>query len=346
MRKLFFAIIYTVLFFSCAQDKKSPFATTKPIEKNMNMEITALNFVDQMVNQTNHFNDQPMYYLRINTANCLYEVLVNDFPVAKMNEMEYNTESTKNPELKKINHAILKSGKQTVTYRLYPIGDLITENHDKNNPSVENLTNDTKVEVEIIRVDDYRSYNSTNQEIPILRHTNFKKEKTNHFIAAGQKYYEYTLSFDSKVPYSNEGWSNGQKLTQLDQKLLNQKTLEYYKAYQEILEKKDANSEARVNFKEELRNSISFYRDRKEIQKIWDEYMNIFWVEKEFQPLENYKMMFYGNGNIISLRQSSTGESPLWFFYREKNFLRTNFPKIYLYLPKGKKLEDGLYMIN
>jgi len=346
MRKIFFALTIMVVFSSCAQDKKKTTKeTNQPIEKNMNPTITAQNFVDQIVNQTTHFNDQPMYYLRINKVNCLYEVLVNDFPVDKMYELGYNASPTE------INQVILQSGIQKVTYRLYPIGNLMAENYEGNHPPVETLINDTEIEIEVIRVDDYRTYNSTYQEKTILKHTSLKKEKTDHFIAAGQKYYEYSFTFDATVPYNNEGWRNGQDLTQLDQKVLNQKIIEYYKAYQEVLQKKDANTEAKVNFKEELRNSIALYRERKDIQKVWDEYMRPFWVEKDFQPLENYKATFYSNGRVVSLRQSNIedlrlrGESALWFFYKKEDRLRANFPGVYLYLPQGEKLEDGLYMM-
>jgi len=339
-------LLCAIMLQACAQDKKK---TTKeknqPIEKNMNTTITAQNFVDQMVNQTIHFNDQPMYYLRINKVNCLYEVLVNDFPVDKMYELGYNAAPTE------INQVILKSGIQKVTYRLYPIGNLMAENYEGNHPTIETLINDTEIEIEVIRVDDYRTYNSTYQEKTVLKHTSLKKEKTDHFIATGQKYYEYSFTFDATVPYKNEGWLSGQDLTQFDQKLLNQKIIEYYQAYQEILQKKDANTEARVNFKEELRNSIALYRERKDILEVWNEYMRTFWVEKDFQPLENYKTMFYGEGRIVSLRQSNIedlrlrGKCALWFLYKEKGIKRANFPGVYLYLPKGEKLEDGLYMM-
>jgi len=339
-------LLCVIMLQACAQDKKKTTKEkNKPIEKNMNTTITASNFVDQMVNQTTHFNNQPMYYLRINKVNCLYEVLVNDFPVEEMYELGYNASPTE------INRAILKSGVQTVTYRLYAIGNLMSEKYEGDHPPVETLINDTEIEIEVIRVDDYRTYNSTYQEKTILKHTSLKKEKTGQFIAAGQKYYEYSFTFDATVPYNNEGWSNGQDLTQLDQKILNQKIIEYYQAYQEILQKKDANIVARVNFKEELRNSISKYRERKDIQKIWDAYMDGFWLEKDFQPLENYKIQFYCNGRVVALLQSNIddlrlrGCSALWYFTGKDDDIDANFPGVYLYLPQGEKLEDGLYMM-
>ena len=70
MKKIFFVLSFMAVVASCAQDKKNPvIATLQPIEKNRNITITAQNFVDQMVAQTTHFNDQPIYYLRINKVN-------------------------------------------------------------------------------------------------------------------------------------------------------------------------------------------------------------------------------------------------------------------------------------
>ena len=57
-----------------------------------------------------------------------------------------------------------------------------------------------------------------------------------NFIATGQPYYEYTFEFEAEVPYELEGWTKGQDLTKLDQKLLEKKALEFHNTYQKIYE--------------------------------------------------------------------------------------------------------------
>ena len=72
----------------------------------------------------------------------------------------------------------------------------------------------------------------------------------------------------------------------------------------------------------------------------------------QMQPLENYKMVFYGDGKAVALEQTSTdiiykGESAFWAKYKtEKGSNMMYTTRITLYLPQGKKLEDGLQIIR
>ena len=68
------------------------------------------------------------------------------------------------------------------------------------------------------------------------------------------------------------------------------------------------------------------------------------------EPLENYKMVFYGDGKIVALEQTSMdvrlrGEGALWGLSNDEDE-NAYFHYRYLYLPEGKKLEDGLEVIR
>ncbi|PKH49673.1 hypothetical protein CXF68_02730 [Tenacibaculum sp. Bg11-29] len=105
-----------------------------------------------------------MYYVRINQLNCIYEVLVNDKLVDKNYSLAQYASATK------INSAILKSGTQTVTYRLYPIGDLIKEEYGEGN-TITTLLDNTEISIDVIHVNDINTYESiTEDEKSVLKH--------------------------------------------------------------------------------------------------------------------------------------------------------------------------------
>ena len=68
----------------------------------------------------------------------------------------------------------------------------------------------------------------------------------------------------------------------------------------------------------------------------------------QMQPLENYKLKFYGDGKIVCLELTSQeakmrGKSALWAKFGEGDEMMFDFFKFYLYIPEG---EDELVMIR
>jgi hypothetical protein len=337
MKKLFFLIVVFVFVFACGQEKKQSININ-----TMNTqypEINSNNFEQRLSNTVKHYDKEPMYYMRINKINCLIEVLINDSPVHK----DYELSNYATPL--EINHAILKSGEQKLTYRLYPIGNLLKENYGEGN-TVTTLTNNTSISISIIKMDNKGEKRLEDEEI-VMKHLSLNDAKGN-FIASGKPYYEFTFSFNAQVPYENEGWSKGQDLTKLDRKLLEKKVVEFYKEYGKTYETKDADLQAKVNFGKEKRTVIALYRKSNDINDLCKEYQSDL-NEKNLKalPLQNYRMTFFGNNRIIFLQSNS-----LKLGYRGYSALlvksddSTTMPGIYLYLPEGKKLKDGLYMIN
>ena len=170
------------------------------------------------------------------------------------------------------------------------------------------------------------------------------------FEGEGKKYYEVSFYFNAQVPYENEGWSNGQDLAKLDQKLLLEKVLEFYDYYKDIYTDDKRDELAKNLYSYIKREAISQYYPEKNIKEIWDECERDLKVKKEWLPL-NYSIKYYGDGKIISLLQSSKsdprfrGESALGYKYKEDGYNYARFIGVYLYLPKGKKLEDGLEVL-
>ena len=337
MKKLFFLIWVFVFVFACGQEKKQ-----KPNTKIMNIqypEVNANNFEQKLSNSVKHYEKEPIYYMRINKMNCILEILINDFPVHK----DYELSNYATPL--DINDAILKSGEQTLTYRLYPIGDLLKEEYGEGD-TVKTLTNNTSISISIIKMDNNGGKELEDEEV-IMKHTSLTNAKGN-FIASGKPYYEFTFPFTAHVPYTNQGWTNGQDLTKLDQKLLEKKAVEFYTEYGKIYEHNDADLQTKIVFGKEKRIANALYKKSNDITDLWKAYKSNLNVKNiKVLPLENYHMMFFGNHRIVFLSSNS-----LKLGYRGRGALvidsdeSTLMPGIFLYLPEGKKLEDGLYMIN
>ncbi|MDQ8011029.1 MAG: hypothetical protein REI96_01170 [Flavobacterium nitrogenifigens] len=337
MKKLITTCCLALLFSACGQENKK--TINKKIMNIQYPEINASNFEQRLLNAVKYYEKEPMYYMRINKINCLVEIFINDYRVHK----DYELSNYATPL--EINDAILKSGEQKLTYRLYPIGDLIKEEYGEGD-TVKTLTNATSISISIIKMDNNGEKRLEDEEV-IIKHSSLNDAKGN-FIASGKPYYEFTFPFNAFVPYENEGWTKGQDLTKLDQKLLEQKALEFYNEYSKVYKNKNLNLLAQLSFGEEKRNAISFYKRASNINKLWKEYLNdINESNLKALPIENYKMTFWGNGKIVFLQLKS-----LNITYRGGGALiidsdkSTYMPKILLYLPEGKRLEDGLYMIN
>ncbi|MBF7092009.1 hypothetical protein IUY40_10710 [Flavobacterium sp. ALJ2] len=336
MKKSFLTLMLATLFVACGQEKK-PINT-----KIMNIqypEINANNFEQKLVESVKRYEKEPLYYMRINKSNCVVEVLVNDYPIHR----DYELSNYATPL--EINHVILKSGEQTLTYRLYPVGDLIKEEYGEGD-TVMTLTDNTAIAISIIKMDNGSEKTLEDEEV-VIKHTSLTDAK-GRFIASGKPYYEFTFTFNAQVPYANEGWSKGQDLSKLDQKLLEAKAVAFYKEYGKIYETKDANLQAKLNFGKEKRTAIALYRKLSDIDELWKEYLSDLNESNiKVLPVGNYKIVFFGDKRIIfllsnSLKLGSRGYSALTIDSDESTLM----PGIYLYLPEGKKLEDGLYMIN
>ncbi|WP_438711102.1 hypothetical protein ACSTS3_21535 [Aquimarina muelleri] len=335
-------IVLLFLFSSCLAQDKEEKAYAIPIPKE-SKDITADNFVEKVVAQIQHYDKEPMYFIRPLQNNCVYELLVNDYPVYK----DYGIEKLATPI--EINHAILKSGSQTVTVRLYPLGDALQRAYGEGE-MVTTLLPKTEMKVSVVKYEAFNISQDLDDEIVVKEHTAPTKEGTNEFIGAGLPYYEYTFTFNAEVPYSNEGWLDGQDLTKFDKEELEKKVLNYYKMYKQLYVNKKFDQILRLEFDQELRICKSLYKDENGIVKIWNEYKNEFDFEKkEYQSIENYEISFYGNNKIVCLKFPSKepvdrrhrGKGAFWFKYKndENGPTRARWTNIYLYIPKGQSLD-------
>jgi hypothetical protein len=302
------------------------------------MDITSNNIVTKTIEQVKHYSKEPIYYLYAANSLCVYEILVNDYPIWK----NYKYVQLGTPIY--INEAILRSGQQKITYRLYPAPKEFNGGSD-----VFDL--DTQFDVKVCKQDLKRSGSHEvikEEKLPIkeIKVGDGENEKEIEFVAKGQKYYEHSFYFDAEVPYEIEGWSNGEDLRKIDHDLLKKWVVKFYNLRKKTVENKDKDALARQMFLAFKEQFVAEYQNEKYIKEAWDEFVvNYDNPSYELQPFENYKMVFFGDGRLVCLRQMSNDvrlreKSALWGKYKDEDGnTRADFHNLYLYIPKGEGLE-------
>lgn len=108
----FYMLIITMLVLSyCCADHK---IGHPPIGESNTTAITADNALSVKEKMIKHFPKEPLYYVYMDHEQCFFEILVNDIPAFRY----FQDGGIMSPVI--LNNYIAKSGKQKITYRLYP----------------------------------------------------------------------------------------------------------------------------------------------------------------------------------------------------------------------------------
>lgn len=292
-------------------------------------DLTSKNYVEKIINNIKHYHDEPMYQLLISNNWCSSEILVNDIPVYK------NFKEPLDGPTVDINNYIFKSGSQTVTVRLYPVGQHEDENIDA-------FIAETEMS---ITVNEYNGRTEKDKEI-VKYTTPLKKERNQYgqpqFEDIGKTYYEAIFTFEAKVPYEFNSLERGQDLSKWNKEKLEQKVIAFYKNQWNIINKKKVDDYFSYLELKEKETCQSTYDTREDLQENLQAYLDPFTITTfKLEPLENYKLNFYGNGKIvclelISLEKIMRGKSALWGKYKEGESTRAKYRKYYLYIPEGE----------
>ena len=332
--KLVLLVVWSSLF-SCGQQQKAP--TTTTALPNAIEEISSKNIVAAVDAKVKHFDAEPLYYLRIGKANCIIEVLVNDMPVYE----SYELSNLASPL--EINHNILKSGTQTVTVRMYPVGDLIKEEYEYGE-TITQLGDVSNVSIKVIRLD-HKGAMGLDDEEEVLDHKSPTTDPDGEvFAGTGLPFYEYSFEFFAKVPYdlSEDSWGDAADLRTVDQDVLEQQMLGYYKTFLREYKKGNEDFIAQKYFLTYLRQAQAYYKSKEEIQEIWDEELEALNDPTlKPQPVKDYEMVFYAHGGGVAFLRHKTIED---LYYRNQcaGYVETTedgieyetFFGLYLYSPK------------
>lgn len=118
-------------------------------------------------------------------------------------------------------------------------------------------------------------------------------------------YYEVKGEFTAEIPYELEGWSKGQDLSRIDQKVLHKKVVAYYQKLWNVLN--DGNGEEYIKL-----------WDNADMETIVFNYSNIDYLKNlnneekkeiidrkgRMISIEDYKMKLYANGKLVTLERA------------------------------------------
>ena len=302
--------------------------------------ITADNLVETIANQVQRYKKEPIYYLRIGKANCLIEVLVNDVPTYK----NYSLDNLATPL--EINHKILKSGTQTVTVRMYPVGDLIKEEYDYGE-TVTILSDASAVHITVLHAD-HKGNEGIDDEETVITHNSPTKDETGEvFAGSGLPFFEYIFTFEAIVPYHIENsWDTAVDLTKLDQKDVEQQAVTYYNNFLSQIKNGNIDAHARSNYYNMLTQAQTYYKTQAEIQEVWDDELAV--LENPTRELDlfdsKYKVLECASGGGVYLRYKAPEDPQLlhksmaWVFYKDSKDADNGWVEYYnIYLYCSKK---------
>lgn len=255
-----------------------------------------------------------------------YEAYVNDVLVEKNNETSmHNT-------MIYLNQAILKSGTYNFRIKIFPtVGEEKGIEPQTLSFLKVGLSKYEKIPVGEGALPDTYQYI---QSYPIAK------------IDKPIPFYEVTGEFKAEVPYEVEGWSKGQDLSKMDQKILHKKVVAYYQKLWNILNNGEGEQWENVTQKRRQELAIFHYSDIKQLEEsINKEKKEIGERKGRMAPLEDYSMKIYGHGKLVTLERIShtkamngkdgidaQGESPL---IRNGKIKGVSFYPVKLYLPEG-----------
>ena len=277
MKKLIVLTVLLLNIFACSQTQEEP----KPMNQD---KVTKENIVEKVYEKVKHYPQEPLYYVHVHNNLCLYEMLVNDYPIEK--RFEYSTSGT--PFY--INTAILKSGKQKLTFRIYPAPKEYNGGSDV-------LDQYASLSFKIYVNDNATGLKMTNEKLVLegeAKQINYEDSSQKYFEGKGKKYYEFTVEFDAQVPYSLESWTAGEDLRKFDQKKLEEKTFEIYQQFKNNYN--EANLDKIINkvYLSILAAGIPEYYKKEEIAQQWKESFELIQMKKDWYPW-NYKVQYYGD---------------------------------------------------
>ena len=288
-----------------------------------NPNITANNLVEEIAKQVKHYPSEPQYVMHYFNGVCNFEIYINDFKVVK----SFNNESFKTS--KRINPFLLSKNNQ-LKIILYP------------RDSVNKLNLQAGLDLKVNSYENTDRFSIEKQQSNLFIYQT-PEDENGFFKYAGKEYFEQTVAFTlPDVPYKIEGWKDSQDLRNFDKKLLEQKVLQAYQMIQKSFKERDLDKIAQFSYNKMKDQAIAQYFDEEEVQEGWEELISIAGADNlEFFPLENYELVFYGEGRLVGLKSKKKdkgfrGASALLCkFKREGKWVGAELDYL-LHIPKGK----------
>ncbi|KQB40377.1 hypothetical protein [Flavobacterium aquidurense] len=256
---------------SCAQ-------TTK---KQENMSSEYRDKVKNIYKEVKKYDYNPTYQLAFDANLCTYELYINDVLV----NFSFTPGRTAGEQNIDIPQFILKSGKQTVRFKIYPkavkkgvLENLVDKNAD--------------FSIRIVHGEYYKMKFEDFKEV-------FRMKLPK--VTVDVPYVELKGEFEAIVPYELEGWSKGMDLSKDDPKKLEEEVLGRMKEIARLYENKDIEGLAKEHYKRVKEVDQSMYHNTKENSAEWEKLMQESLDESLKTELLEGKMKIMGEGKIVTI---------------------------------------------
>lgn len=249
--------------------------------------------------------NQPMYELAIDARGCYFEVYINDVPVY----FHYNVGATafRLP----VNSFIPKSGDQRISLKMFSV--------------IEGKPLPVGAEVSLT-IDEYPKGEARERKTKFSYKTPAIESK-NSGSFANEK------SFVANVPYELIDWKQGVDLTKEDHVIVMKELEKKYVEYTDAFKNADLPKYKQLTKLRQDNVFTSMYYSKEQREQAENAYVSGVQNNKvKLFPLENYKMVFYGNGKLVGLQKN--GDAPGVFIDNEDE--KEAFVEYILFYRKSK----------
>ncbi|MXS71775.1 hypothetical protein GSF70_11165 [Flavobacteriaceae bacterium W22] len=269
---------------------------------------------------------------------CNFELLINGFPIERHFSSGDGSLSASAP----INSEILKSGEQTWEIRVYPV-------HIDGIPQ-QSISDGARAELKIQAFKFKENGDIAETFEPVL---NFeaplkKNDKTgkNIFADSGKPYVSYKGTFTAEVPYSLQGWTNGEEFNPADSVILKKEVLNKFNEIRNLIVNKEAIKFEDIVLNKEREVAQALFMKETDSRDIANFYSSAFNNSLEgfsMVPIDNEEIVYYCDNKVLTLLFTAKkcirckGESVLSGRFKDGDKYRVRSFYIYLYRPKGKK---------
>lgn len=314
IRKIAYSLLLSTLI-SCGQTQQKQEMTTT--------QYTQQDILD-LYKTVKHFEEETHYGVRIKSANCNFQILINDKKVFATRRNKIG--SVINGGYAPINYGILKSGLQSITVRMLP--PVVDRKTEIKHPTLGNA----QLDIEIV-ADDFMEGESTGEysiyEWESPKETKFIKTEgieMPYFTQPELPFFEHKSTFEAEVPYALDGWNKSVTLYTDDKEELEELTKEVLTIFEKLklnFQEKKLDNLADMVYNKEKLASQQFYLRQSGMKENWNNYIEDY-RHKGFKmmPIDNFQLVFYGNGKLVTLEHIGTkyqGESSLWSNYIKGN---------------------------
>lgn len=260
------------------------------------------------------YKDPATYTAEVASEGCAYQVMLNDIPLYQSNgKLDNNVKFLINP-------AILKSGKQRLSFKLLPKAGLKVLPQNSSFKITINLTGGNPATV-----------------------LSFSPGKP----VAGKAVFEDAIDFQASVPYDLKGWSASNPLKATDE-ALRKETILYYRHMLELIRAKKGQAFMdRLLKAGNLIYQTTYLTPGQALQQHqeWAEFIN---KGAQVEPLGAFELEAVGNGRAVRLSTTGPdkrGEGVIRFHYKSGTQQRIIVFDLLLHKPLGSDKLEAIWFL-